>query len=78
MAILLKTFVQKLGKFVPMQLKARRCSRDNRDEVSKGNPVVLKTESKKLGKCNSKRCEHYIGKGWKDLNHTESECISKK
>jgi len=50
-----ETVVQRLDEFVTMQLKGGRRSRDNGDEGSKGNPVVLKTESKK--KYNGKRCE---------------------
>ena len=37
-------------------------------------PVVLKAKKED----NGKRCNYCIGKGWKELNHTESECYTKK
>ena len=38
--------------------------------------MVLK--GKELKSDNGKRCYYCIGKEWKGLNHTESECFTKK
>lgn len=48
----------------------------NRKGDSAQNPVVLKTKEK--GKDNGKRCDFCIAKGWKGMNHVESECYTKK
>lgn len=57
--------------YVPGRL--RQGARKN--EGSQENPVVLKAEKKKD---NGKRRQYCIGKGWKGLNHEESECYTKK
>jgi len=62
----LKTYV--LGR-----QKGRRKTAEN---GSKENPVVLKMKETKPD--NRKRCYYNIGKGWKGLNYTESECFTKK
>lgn len=66
--------IRKLREYVPIRQKGRRITGK---EVSQENPVVLKTD-KKITKENGKRCDYCIGKGWKGLNHLESECYTKK
>lgn len=66
--------VRKLKQFISAKQKTRR---GKGDEGTQENPVVLKTD-KKLAKDNGKRCDFCIAKGWKGLNHVESECYTKK
>jgi len=62
-----------LKAYVPGRQKGRRKTIDN---GTRENPVVLK--GKEVKPDNGKRCYYCIGKGWKGLNHTESECFTKK
>ena len=50
----------------------------NRNVESADNPVVLKTKQGEKGKYNGKRCDYCISKGWKGINHVETECYTKK
>ena len=52
-------------------------SRREKTEGSQENPGVLKTD-KGSKMDNGKRCDYCIGKGWKGLNHIESECYTKR
>jgi len=63
---------RKLREYMPARQKGS-WSRKEADG-SKEDPLVLKVEKKD----NSKRCQYCINKGWKGLNHTESECDTKK
>ena len=53
-----------------------------RNEGSKDNPIVLRTETLKdrFGRPidTSKKCKHCQAKGWRGLGHTDSECRNKK
>jgi len=62
-----------LKTYVPGRQKGRR---KTEEDGTKENPVVLKGKEAKPD--NGKRCDYCIGKGWKGLNHTESECFTKK
>jgi len=62
---------RKLREYVPARQKG---SRRKETDKSKDDPLVLKVEKKD----NGKRCQYCINKGWTDLNHTESECYTKK
>ena len=62
---------RKLREYVPAQQKG---SRRKEADGTKDDPLVLKVEKKD----NGKRCQYCIAKGWKGLNHTESECYTKK
>jgi len=62
-----------LKTYVPGRQKGRR---KTTEDGTKENPVVLK--GKEVKPDNGKRCDYCIGKGWKGLNHTESECFTKK
>jgi len=62
-----------LKTYVPGRQKGRR---KNTEDGTKENPVVLKGKEAKPD--NGKCCDYCIGKGWKGLNHTESECFTKK
>jgi len=62
-----------LKTYVPGRQKGRR---KTADDGTKENPVVLKGKEAKPD--NGKRCDYCIGKGRKGLNHTESECFTKK
>ena len=53
---------RKLREYVPARQKGSR--RKENDGTKKED--------------NGKRCEYCIAKGWKGLNHTESECFTKK
>lgn len=64
--------VRQLTLYVPGRQRGRR---SRNEEETKESPVILKTEKKKD---NGKRCDYCIGKGWKGLNHVESECYTKK
>ena len=64
--------VRQLTLYMPGRQKGRRI----RHEGTQENPVVLKTKGEK--KDNGKRCEYCIGKGWKGMNHVETECYTKK
>lgn len=67
---------RRLNEYIPRKLKGRR----PKDEGTKENPIVLKTEAgrtKDRGD-NGKRCGYCISKGWNGLNHIESECFTKK
>ena len=64
--------VRRLREYVP----ARQRNKTRKGETA-DNPVVLKTD-KGSKKDNGKRCDYCIKKGWKGLNHTESECYTKK
>ena len=57
-------------------LRRQKGRRKTAKDGSKENPVVLKSKENKLD--NGKCCDYCIGKGWKGLNHTESECFTKK
>ena len=62
---------RKLREYVPAR---QRRSRKKEADSTKDDPLVLKVENKD----NGKRCQYCIAKGWKGLNHTESECRTKK
>ena len=62
---------RKLREYVPARQKG---SQRKEADGSKDDPLVLKVEKKD----NGKRCQYCINKGWKGLNHTESECYTKK
>ena len=64
---------RKLREFVPAR---QQRSRREKPEGTAENPVVLKTKEK--GQDNGTRCDYCIQKGWKGLNHVESECYTKK
>ncbi|RPB25558.1 hypothetical protein L211DRAFT_836274 [Terfezia boudieri ATCC MYA-4762] len=66
-----------LKTYVPYRQKSRRGKAEG---STPENPVVLKPEAgqaKDKGD-NGKRCHYCINKGWKGLNHTESECFTKR
>jgi len=63
---------RKLREYVPARQKGFR--RKDTVNGSQDEPVVLKAKKED----NGKRCNYCIGKGWKGLNHTESECYTKK
>ena len=58
-----------------MPARQRGSRRGDKPEGTQENPVILKTEKKKD---NGKKCDYCIAKGWKGLNHVESECYTKK
>jgi len=60
---------RKLREYVPARQKGSR----RKENGSQDDPVVLKAKKED----NGKRCNYCIGKGWKGLNHTESECYTK-
>ena len=61
----------KLIQYIPLRQKSRR------QNGTKEDPVVLKTEKKPLD--TSKKCKYCIDiKGWKGIGHTEAECYTKK
>jgi len=64
--------VRKLREYIPMRQKGKKGKGESAE-----NPVVLKADRKPV-KDNGKRCSYCIGKGWKGLNHEESECYTKK
>lgn len=61
--------------YVPGKQRQGGRSKSHRAEE---NPVVLKTDHEGPGKDNEKRCDYCIAKGWKELNHLESECYTMK
>jgi len=63
--------IRKLIQYVPLRQKSRK------QEGTKEDPVVLKTEKKQLDP--SKTCRYCIDvKGWRGVGHTEAECYTKK
>jgi len=63
--------IRKLIQYVPLRQKSRK------QEGTKEDPVVLKTEKKTLN--TSKKCKYCIDiKGWKYIGHMEAECYTKK
>jgi len=64
---------RKIKEYITARQKGRQqhSTRDNPAEPRSGpitNRLVL----------NDKKCAYCIGKGWQGLNHTESECYTKK
>jgi len=63
--------IRKLIQYVPQRQKGRR------QDGSKKDPVILKTDSKVIDK--SKQCTYcQTVKGWKGIGHTKDECRTYK
>ena len=67
-----------VSRQIKLYVPGRQRQGNRKSEGSQENPVVLKTDKKGAAKDNGKRCDYCIGKGWKGLNHVESECYTKK